>query len=159
MKSIFKIASLFLLSALSTIYAQDNFCMNDKPDCIPVSVQKIVNVPDAPVVTIGVSETRDVAALFFQMYESYIKASADGQVNISDLKYLLAPAMLLIPAFSGASQIIPELKSLTDEQIQSLLLVADEYELGEHAQRAKQAFKTLLIMAQTYFVFEAAAAK
>jgi hypothetical protein len=159
MKSLLKLIVLLLIIALSTVHAQNSLCINNEAKYLSASAPCIVNVPEAPAVTIGVSETRDAAALFFQMYESYLKASADGQVNFSDIKYLLAPAMLLIPAFSGASQIIPELKSLTDEQVQSLLLVADEYELGDHAQRAKQAFKTLLTLAQTYFIFEAAAAK
>jgi hypothetical protein len=114
---------------------------------------RIVNVPDKPAVTIGVSETRDAAALFFKMYESYIKAAGDGEVNFTDLQYLVGPAMLLIPAFSGAPQILNELASLSDDQLKTLLLVADEYELGEHAQRAKQVFKTILTLAQTYFVF------
>jgi hypothetical protein len=118
----------------------------------------IVNVPDMPVVTIGVSELKDVAALYFCIYEAYLKASADNEVNMSDIQYLLPPAMALVPAFSGATQIINELKSLTDDQIKTLLLVAEDYQLGSHAQRAKQVFKTILTLAQTYFVFEAAAA-
>lgn len=122
------------------------------------AVSQIRNIPDAPVVSIGVSETKDIAAFFFSTYEAYIKATLDGAVNMTDIQYLLPPAMALIPAFSGASQVISELKSLTDEQIKTLLLVANDYALGEHAQRAKQVFKAALILIQTYFVFEAASA-
>jgi hypothetical protein len=123
----------------------------------PVTAIKIMNVPDAPVPTIGVTELKDVAALYFSLYEAYLKASADNTVNMSDIQYLLPPAMALVPAFSGATQIINELKSLTDDQIKVLLLVSDDYQLGAHAQRAKQVFKTILTLAQTYFVFDQAA--
>jgi hypothetical protein len=150
MKFLFNLVLLLLIAMIEILPAQGCYT----PDNIGAGyISRQVNVPDKPVVTIGVSETRDAAALFFQMYESYIKASDDGVVNFTDLQYLVGPAMLLIPAFSGAPQILNELAALTDDQVKTLLLVADEYELGEHAQRAKQVFKTILTLAQTYFVF------
>lgn len=160
MRCLAKIIFLAAAVYLTSIQAQENisFCKaesNSLSRKLPVK-QKEINIPAQPVISIGVSETRDVAALFFKMYESYLKASEDGEVNFTDLQYLLGPAMLLIPAFSGASNIVYELASLTDDQVKALLLIADEYELGNHAQRAKQVFKTLLTLAQTYFVFEAA---
>jgi|GEM_PF-1192081 len=136
----------------------DELATNIIPDAVSnsrIKVSPIKNVPDTPVLTIGVSELRDAAALFFSGYEAYIKASSDGSVNMSDLQYLIPVAMAIVPAFSGATQIPSELKALTDDQIKTLLLVADDYQLGAHAQRAKQVFKTLLTLAQTYFVFEA----
>src|SRR5690606_7146782 len=128
--------------------AENDFWLDEGP-----GISNPVNVPDAPVITFGVQETQDVAALFFKLYEAYLKASADGVVNFSDLPLLIGPAMLLIPAFSGASQIVNEIRNLNDEYIKILLAVADNYELGKHAQRAKQMFKTILVLAQTYFVF------
>jgi hypothetical protein len=165
MKSFFKMLIIVITIFLPAVPAQENilFCNADYQAEAELPLKqfnsKIINVPAQLVITIGVSETKDAAALFFKMYESYLKASEDGVVNFSDLQYLLGPAMLLIPAFSGASQIVNELAALTDEQIKVLLLVADEYELGEHAQRAKQVFKSILTLAQTYFVFEAAASR
>lgn len=159
MKSFVRIFLLAAVVVMPEMYAQENnlFCSGntDIITDLPVNT-KVVNVPAQPAVFIGVSETRDAAALFFKMYESYLKASDDGAVNFTDLQYLLGPAMLLIPAFSGANNIVYELAALTDDQVKSLLLLADEYELGSHAQRAKQVFKTILTLAQTYFIFNSA---
>jgi|GEM_PF-1641898 len=118
-----------------------------------------INMPDQPTLPIGVSELKDVAEFYFATFEAYINASSDGNIGTADLQYLLKPAMLLIPAFSGASTIPNELANLTDDQINVLLLTANEYQLGGYAQRAKQTFKAILVLAQTYFIYANAASQ
>ena len=61
--------------------------------------------------------------------------------------------MLLLPAYTGASDIVNELSNLTDEKIKSLLNLADNYQLGEHKLRAQAILKSILVLTNTYFVF------
>ena len=152
MKKILLALTFFtIVSAGCSVAAVSDFILLNDENNQPVN--KTGQEPFVTQTTSATPELRDIAALYFKLFEATLKATSDGNVNTSDMQYLIGPAMLLIPAFTGITKIPGELAQLTDEQINQMLLIASDYDLDSYEAKAKQILKVLLVAAQTYFTF------
>lgn len=114
---------------------------------------KTVNLPDGVTINLPVDDLGDLIKVFYKGVETYLKAMANGSITKDDLIHLLPLLMVFPEALTGANNIIPQAKDLTDEEIASLVALSENYELGEFAPKARGLVKLLLVGSQTGFLF------
>jgi len=119
---------------------------------IPVNLDK-VNAVIPPDIS-GVTELSDFVDLYFTVIEIWLKAKADGSINLNDLALLGSFAISLTSALSGSAQAASEAGDLTDEEIVSLVARGDKFALGEYAPAAMQIAKEVLYKFQTWSVLK-----
>lgn len=66
-------------------------------------------------------ETKEVLELAVSLVKAYKAAKQDGKFNITDIQYLIDPAMKIAPAFDNIGQVPKEWTNLTEEDIQSVI--------------------------------------
>lgn len=113
----------------------------------------VVNTPDSVTINLPTDDVADAIAVIYKGIDVYLKSKADGVIDGKDLPHLLPLAMLFPALFTGAVNIVPQVKDLTDEEIKVLVDKSNEYELGEFASKARGLVKWLLVTAQTGFLF------
>jgi len=121
---------------------------------LQITLDRDITSTDKPIdLNIGIEQLTDFIDLYFSSIEIYLKAQTDGSINLSDL-YLLGPfSLTLIEALTGADTILSEAKDLNNDEIEVLLLIANNYQLGSNARKYKQILKMFLLSFQTFTVF------
>ncbi len=101
---------------------------------------------------IGVEELNDVVDLYGEVAEEIEKENVTGKAPgmIGAAGALFQP---LLSAYNGYKQIPAEASHLSNEEIDSLENRLDKFKLGENAVRYRQSLRCVLVMVQTYFVF------
>jgi len=66
-------------------------------------------------------ETRELLELAVSLIKSYRLAKADGKINLSDVQYLVDPALKIAPAFDNISEIPKEWVNLSEGEIEEII--------------------------------------
>lgn len=96
--------------------------------------KKVVKKAEAPVVeSKGIKETKEVLQLVFALMKTFKAAKADdGNINMADVKHLVALFPNLSPAVEGITEVPAEIKDLNEAEAKELLTFAAAH-LGQLA--------------------------
>lgn len=117
-------------------------------DLNPRGLEAVIASPKNPLMDgglLGIDETKDFAHVWFAAWEAYVKSMENGTLDLADLLNLVSLGILIPSAISGGDMVTAEIRDLAlVEELPVLVAIADNYSLGNLADRAKDALVTLL---------------
>lgn len=101
---------------------------------------------------IGVDELSEVVDLYGEILEEVEQENVTGEAPglVGSALELFRP---LLTAYDGYKIIPAEASHLSNDEITTLVNRLDKFKLGENAVRYQQSLYCLLVIVQTYFVF------
>lgn len=87
---------------------------------------------------LGLDNIKKVLGFSFALAKAVDLAKADGKIDYTDVQFLLAPAMKIIDAVSGAKQALAEIKDLSVEERAELdAYIKAEFDIGDDVLEVK----------------------
>ena len=90
-----------------------------------------------------ISELKDIVSLVIEMVDATVLMTADGTIGISDVGHIWGIIEKMGPAFIGINEVPGELKDLTTEECDELILLL-ETELTVLPAQSKDALNKIL---------------